>query len=142
MLSNESASSVLYTLSLHDALPIFPMGWWRAAVPDEHRTRAWWVLIAPALALLAAVANFVTTDWGRVSFVFILATLRSEEHTSELQSHVNLVCRLLLEKKKIYTITVQPNKTKLQSSLNHIQFTSNKLVETTLIHITTLKSKH
>src|SRR5438477_7187801 len=29
---------------------------------------------------------------------------RSEEHTSELQSHVNLVCRLLLEKKKIYTI--------------------------------------
>src|SRR5690242_21053510 len=31
--------------------------------------------------------------------------MRSEEHTSELQSHVNLVCRLLLEKKKKYTIT-------------------------------------
>src|SRR5690242_21595651 len=31
----------------------------------------------------------------------VVASLRSEEHTSELQSHVNLVCRLLLEKKKI-----------------------------------------
>src|SRR5690242_21541856 len=32
--------------------------------------------------------------------VFVVAETRSEEHTSELQSHVNLVCRLLLEKKK------------------------------------------
>src|SRR5260370_32625970 len=32
----------------------------------------------------------------------ILSEIRSEEHTSELQSHLNLVCRLLLEKKKIY----------------------------------------
>src|ERR1039457_6977946 len=37
--------------------------------------------------------------WGRTTFVFILVT-RSEEHTSELQSPCNLVCRLLLEKKK------------------------------------------
>src|SRR5260370_17755889 len=33
---------------------------------------------------------------------------RSEEHTSELQSHLNLVCRLLLEKKKMYTLTQPP----------------------------------
>src|SRR5260370_24981361 len=32
---------------------------------------------------------------------------RSEEHTSELQSHLNLVCRLLLEKKKIYNISIR-----------------------------------
>src|SRR5690242_21617066 len=44
---------------------------------------------------------------------------RSEEHTSELQSHVNLVCRLLLEKKKIYTITQNttlPNLARLTTS--------------------------
>src|SRR5690242_21038396 len=35
--------------------------------------------------------------------------LRSEEHTSELQSHVNLVCRLLLEKKKKITYKIPPN---------------------------------
>src|SRR6266480_708477 len=38
---------------------------------------------------------------GRSSFITGQCTLRSEEHTSELQSHVNLVCRLLLEKKNI-----------------------------------------
>src|SRR5690242_21269638 len=37
-----------------------------------------------------------------------LADPRSEEHTSELQSHVNLVCRLLLEKKKKYIFTPPP----------------------------------
>src|SRR5438477_6628068 len=37
---------------------------------------------------------------GAVAGVFALGLTRSEEHTSELQSHVNLVCRLLLEKKK------------------------------------------
>src|SRR5438093_1964830 len=78
---NDTATTEIYTLSLHDALPIlddrgilwivsgrsrqgsFPAGW----------TGAW--LVA-----------------GR--------TARSEEHTSELQSLTNLVCRLLLEKKK------------------------------------------
>src|SRR5260370_6407426 len=35
--------------------------------------------------------------------------LRSEEHTSELQSHLNLVCRLLLEKKKTLTLMICPN---------------------------------
>src|SRR6266571_6758030 len=49
----------------------------------------------------------------------ILPEPRSEEHTSELQSHVNLVCRLLLEKKKKYNIlfTSKQKKTKIK----HIQ---------------------
>src|SRR5438477_5721427 len=42
----------------------------------------------------------VTTSVERISGVTRSARMRSEEHTSELQSHVNLVCRLLLEKKK------------------------------------------
>src|SRR5438477_1798566 len=58
----------------------------------------------------ASTASFVarSTDLSGVRSVergFIAArTTRSEEHTSELQSHVNLVCRLLLEKKKKNTI--------------------------------------
>src|SRR5690242_21105089 len=38
--------------------------------------------------------------WSKPAWRTVSTTLRSEEHTSELQSHVNLVCRLLLEKKK------------------------------------------
>src|SRR5256885_12168526 len=69
---NDTATTEIYTLSLHDALPICsivpggrPNGW---RMPDRSPTSA--------------------------------ADIRSEEHTSELQSPCNLVCRLLLEKKK------------------------------------------
>src|SRR5476649_3071374 len=65
---NDTATTEIYTLSLHDALPIF------RAVPDLQRD---------------------VRQPGRVG-----ASGRSEEHTSELQSHSDLVCRLLLEKKK------------------------------------------
>src|SRR5215469_18645241 len=64
---NDTATTEIYTLSLHDALPIFP----RKREPSEFKQS--WI---PAYA-------------GR-----------SEEHTSELQSRRDLVCRLLLEKKK------------------------------------------
>src|SRR5438093_8176100 len=67
---NDTAPTEIYTLSLHDALPIS-----RAA----HGT--------PAPDAAAARALY-------------FEVLRSEEHTSELQSLTNLVCRLLLEKKK------------------------------------------
>src|SRR5258708_31937536 len=68
---NDTATTEIYTLSLHDALPIYH--------PD------------------------IDIRWRRVTFT--LSThdangLRSEEHTSELQSPDHLVCRLLLEKKK------------------------------------------
>src|SRR5215471_16894922 len=66
---NDTATTEIYTLSLHDALPIYAAGGndpgpWRAERPGRHRQP------------------------------------RSEEHTSELQSRRDLVCRLLLEKKK------------------------------------------
>src|SRR5437588_6304929 len=51
------------------------------------------VLRIPAVGTV--VARFALVRFGRM-----LGTLRSEEHTSELQSHSDLVCRLLLEKKK------------------------------------------
>src|SRR6266480_7907300 len=63
---NDTATTEIYTLSLHDALPISL----KHGVPHVHECGG----------------------HARCS--------RSEEHTSELQSHVNLVCRLLLEKKK------------------------------------------
>src|SRR6266478_10192753 len=71
---NDTATTEIYTLSLHDALPI-----WRA----RSCTRR-----APARR-----GAFPTRPRRP-------APVRSEEHTSELQSQSNLVCRLLLEKKK------------------------------------------
>src|SRR5437667_4728804 len=73
---NDTATTEIYTLSLHDALPI----WHRSG----HRHRR-----ADHRGHPAAL--------GRASPVH---AVRSEEHTSELQSHHDLVCRLLLEKKK------------------------------------------
>src|ERR1039457_1179835 len=65
---NDTATTEIYTLSLHDALPISPIC---------RNTRS----------------SFAVTFWE-------WPMMRSEEHTSELQSPCNLVCRLLLEKKK------------------------------------------
>src|SRR5690242_21522991 len=87
---NVPATTEIYTLSLHDALPIFaphgegaaPLG---AAHADHRRRRG-----RRDLRRRAGPAR----QRRRLA-----RGLRSEEHTSELQSHVNLVCRLLLEKK-------------------------------------------
>src|SRR2546422_6126483 len=68
---NDTATTEIYTLSLHDALPI------------SHRDEA------------RAGGRYVEK-----TIVRGLARWRSEEHTSELQSRLHLVCRLLLEKKK------------------------------------------
>src|SRR5207248_6814050 len=76
-LLNDTAPTEIYTLSLHDALPIFHRDLLRE-VPVRNRG--------------CNVRN-VTDLAGEV---------RSEEHTSELQSPYDLVCRLLLEKKKAY----------------------------------------
>src|SRR4051812_49512188 len=55
----------------------------------------------PGSALFAnqAIARSSSITDGDIAILRFLAAARSEEHTSELQSHVNLVCRLLLEKK-------------------------------------------
>src|SRR3712207_7609299 len=87
---NDTATTEIYTLSLHDALPSSASGSGSAAWTSWHDR------VVPAggegrmslrLRLLAAFA-----------YVLVLV-LRSEEHTSELQSRQYLVCRLLLETK-------------------------------------------
>src|SRR2546430_12505770 len=77
---NDTATTEIYTLSLHDALPI----WARAGV-ERHD---------------ASCDLECGRDRSRVG-CYSCKSGRSEEHTSELQSQSNLVCRLLLEKKKI-----------------------------------------
>src|SRR5260221_8373230 len=73
---NDTATTEIYTLSLHDALPI---------------------LHPAAVAFHRCVQKLF--DFGK-GYDFEKFLDRSEEHTSELQSHSDLVCRLLLEKKK------------------------------------------
>src|SRR5260370_26905283 len=68
---NDTATTEIYTLSLHDALPI-------SLQFSSH-------------GMAQSAAQLLERIWNAE---------RSEEHTSELQSHLNLVCRLLLEKKK------------------------------------------
>src|SRR5256885_12851729 len=80
---NDTATTEIYTLSLHDALPISLAVRHFIAGHEEG-------LVAQVEALLAVVAELHLELRGH----------RSEEHTSELQSPCNLVCRLLLEKKK------------------------------------------
>src|SRR2546430_9845967 len=80
---NDTATTEIYTLSLHDALPIYRLlhgvhGHGRRGLPP---------------------ARDVGRVWHRS---------RSEEHTSELQSQSNLVCRLLLEKKKTQPFPMKP----------------------------------
>src|SRR5207344_3628175 len=77
---NDTATTEIYTLSLHDALPITSSG---ATIPCKSR------------------ASRPPT---------VVSERRSEEHTSELQSRPHLVCRLLLETKKTNTTPTMPKK--------------------------------
>src|SRR5256885_7312715 len=81
---NDTATTEIYTLSLHDALPI-------SAIPPLS-----YLLGKGIYGRVAGL--FAAAAW------FLVPRQRSEEHTSELQSPCNLVCRLLLEKKKKYTV--------------------------------------
>src|SRR3712207_8338621 len=86
---NDTATTEIYTLSLHDALPIFSL---------QRNLR-------PSLAEVTSrffhrhvgAARLLLCSWGAAQDGG--PPLRSEEHTSELQSRQYLVCRLLLEKK-------------------------------------------
>src|SRR2546430_17081145 len=84
---NDTATTEIYTLSLHDALPISAG---LRAVSDTACRRAL-PKIHPRRALFLSIRS--PSSGGSVGWS------RSEEHTSELQSQSNLVCRLLLEKK-------------------------------------------
>src|SRR5258708_8918084 len=92
---NDTATTEIYTLSLHDALPISNL---------------------PLIELMNDAIIIVDLDKGKIGDVnaaligsailnHISIYARSEEHTSELQSPDHLVCRLLLEKKKKTTTT-------------------------------------
>src|SRR3712207_7386618 len=88
---NDTATTEIYTLSLHDALPISASTTTSTRMPDT-------VVVRPN-AYHAGRAHIVAYLPGRP------AAVRSEEHTSELQSRQYLVCRLLLEKKKYAVCT-------------------------------------
>src|SRR5437016_6740598 len=88
---NDTATTEIYTLSLHDALPISP------PAPDARGS--------PTAPGPRAGRRSSRTRRPRAR----APASRSEEHTSELQSLTNLVCRLLLEKKKKTQISSCPN---------------------------------
>src|SRR5437667_7697640 len=96
---NDTATTEIYTLSLHDALPIFRL-------QPEHR----------ADVRVTEIRRFGTNH-----------DLRSEEHTSELQSHHDLVCRLLLEKKKKKKKQKQLTKKNTMTTSNTTNIMTNRL---------------
>src|SRR5256885_6186007 len=78
---NDTATTEIYTLSLHDALPILNN---KTTIDVIDRN----------------TGNCLIHSSTKIDIDPLITYLRSEEHTSELQSPCNLVCRLLLEKKK------------------------------------------
>src|SRR2546429_5725010 len=98
---NDTATTEIYTLSLHDALPICHRNGGRPMRTQERvvglRTAA---LCAALLAVLATLVLAAPAGANQSPY-----TNRSEEHTSELQSRLHIVCRLLLEKKNTYRTT-------------------------------------
>src|SRR3989442_9712837 len=95
---NCTATTEIYTLSLHDALPIYlhlPV-----AIGIEERAVG---VETAQCALDRAVDQLFGRDLVDVLVLDDRDDFRSEEHTSELQSRPHLVCRLLLEKKKKLT---------------------------------------
>src|SRR2546422_8012242 len=101
---NDTATTEIYTLSLHDALPIC----WAprfGLAPSWHRMRQQ----EPRPRLRQ----------GKI--------IRSEEHTSELQSRLHLVCRLLLEKKK------KKKYDKLDASQSHTDMSSPTYISTSYL---------
>src|SRR3712207_8565891 len=86
---NDTATTEIYTLSLHDALPI-----WMSSADASSRTLTPWRMTA----LSSAMRTLITSSPPTAPASGRRGSARSEEHTSELQSRQYLVCRLLLEK--------------------------------------------
>src|SRR2546425_9021817 len=87
---NDTATTEIYTLSLHDALPI-------SSSPSSSSPNATGTRSSPRTGRPTSCSRTRSGGGGRRALV---DAIRSEEHTSELQSLAYLVCRLLLEKKK------------------------------------------
>src|SRR3712207_7029489 len=93
---NDTATTEIYTLSLHDALPIFVWNGPGFAHPVP--------IVSGGVQRVASQPPLAPTELALERLTLGPASgARSEEHTSELQSRQYLVCRLLLEKKKINT---------------------------------------
>src|SRR2546430_3836922 len=90
---NDTATTEIYTLSLHDALPI--------CTPSGSSPRC-----------DRGAAGRTALRWCPAARADRYGARRSEEHTSELQSQSNLVCRLLLEKKKKITSDLPDHQTR------------------------------
>src|SRR2546429_1612745 len=101
---NDTATTEIYTLSLHDALPICSLN----ALASCMST-----------ALSRCCPTRLATS-GLRSRTFGSRRSRSEEHTSELQSRLHLVCRLLLEKKKTHSTAPTPRSIALSRSTTTI----------------------
>src|SRR3712207_7091008 len=95
---NDTATTEIYTLSLHDALPISANLAWKSR-PCSTPRRCQPVRFAPATNCPSRSASSATICPEKPTAP---SEPRSEEHTSELQSRQYLVCRLLLEKKEVY----------------------------------------
>src|SRR5207249_9959148 len=97
------ARTSIFTLSLHDALPIFDSS---SCICSEQwgsglsLSSAYPVESSSSRRPTGTALSWVECSARSVSRVNLRLELRSEEHTSELQSRFDLVCRLLLEKKK------------------------------------------
>src|SRR2546427_971753 len=96
---NDTATTEIYTLSLHDALPISTAG------RSSGRTRGAWRRRSNGVRWInLSLGDHWKIDVEQISRCAKLQPCsRSEEHTSELQSQSNIVWRLLLAKKKIST---------------------------------------
>src|SRR2546429_5805320 len=95
---NDTATTEIYTLSLHDALPISP-------TPGSSR----WCSTPRSSGRRRSTRSLKGSPWWTTMGASPAPTARSEEHTSELQSRLHLVCRLLLEKKKNDQVESVPN---------------------------------
>src|SRR3712207_8390363 len=97
---NDTATTEIYTLSLHDALPIYSPPCSKPTVAISYPTTC-----PPTSSSTWRTTRFqraATGPFGSMN-TCVTSRARSEEHTSELQSRQYLVCRLLLEKNKTYS---------------------------------------
>src|SRR5207237_7295219 len=99
--SHQNATPTINTLSLHDALPISP---WDTRTSAPTRQNGNSTQRRQRVASTQKFPRFSVSRRAMPRMTTMASTMptaaRSEEHTSELQSHLNLVCRLLLEKKQ------------------------------------------